>query len=79
VSGKSTPPRLVLSACESHQLAILIANMVEGHLRAAASTQHALSFEHKMRHNRQDQAAPLAEDGICLHSPVEHGTSTASS
>jgi hypothetical protein len=75
----STRPRLLLTDCDSLQLATLIANMVEDHLRAAASLERGISFEQEVRNDREDYTSTLAADGLCLRSPVEHGASKASS
>ena len=60
MSGESTRSHLVLSACQSHQLATLIANMVESQLRASASTQHPPSLELESSHDRQDHTSSFA-------------------
>jgi hypothetical protein len=75
----STHPHLLLTDCESLQLATLIANMVEDHLRAAASAERGMSLEQEVRNDREDYTSTLAADGLRLRAPVEHGTSTASS
>jgi hypothetical protein len=75
----STRPRLLLTDGDSLQLATLIANMVEDHLRAATSVERGTSLEQEVRNDREDYTSTLTEDGLCLCSPVEHGTSTASS
>jgi hypothetical protein len=73
----STRPRLLLTDGDSLQLATLIANMVEDHLRAAASVEQGMSCEQEVRNDREDHASTLAADGLRLRAPVEHGTSTA--
>ena len=78
VAVSSTPlrRRLALTECDTQQLATLIANMVKDHLRVTASEEPPFSFAQEVRHDRQDHRSTLAEDGLCLHSSVEHGTST---
>ncbi len=70
MSPEFTRPRLLLTDIDSYQLATLIANMIEDHLRATSSTTQPLSFEQEMRHDRQDLSSTFAEDSICVHSSV---------
>jgi hypothetical protein len=76
-SAVSTHRRLQLTDSDSHQLATLIANMIEDHLRATALTRQLPNQE--ADNDQQDHDATLAEDSLRLHSSVEHGTSPAPS
>jgi hypothetical protein len=79
VSSDSTRSRLLLTDCRSLQLATLIANMVEDHVRTTTSPQQGLSFQQEVCDDREDYTSAPAADGIRLHSSVEHGASAASS
>jgi len=75
----STRPRLQLTDCDSLQLATLIANMVEDHLRVVDPSGPDSSFDQEVGNDRKDHPSTFTEDGLCLHSSVKHGASTASS
>ena len=75
-------PRIRLGDTEIEQLAMLVANLLEDHLRASATCGESTTqrLEDQLHDdNQQDHQHASTEDGLCLHSSVEHGTSTASS
>ena len=75
-------PRIRLGDAEVQQLAMLVANMLEDHLRASATCKEPTAQQPEDRFhddNQQDHQRASAEDSLCLHSAVEHGSSEASS
>ena len=64
-----------LEVVQYQQLATLIANMVENHLRNRSSLP-AKTIEKEKDHDRQSIVATIAEDGLHLRAPVDHGPSS---
>ena len=73
---------LDLGTAEQQQLAVLIANMIEDHFRAASSTSSystsCHSNQQETHHDHQGDTTAPRKDSLHLHSPVEHGASPTS-
>ena len=81
MSSASTT-RLWLSDEEAHQLAALVANMLEAHLRTSLAEQESKQEFTDQKFDecaQQDQRCTHAQEGLGLHSTIEHGASQAPS
>ena len=75
-------PRIRLDDAGVQQLAMLVANMLEDHLRALATCREPTAQQPEdglHERKQQDHRHPHAEDSLRLHSAVEHGSSETSS
>ena len=69
-------PQFQLDDADIGQLTVLIANMLEDHLRASANRRERPAQQPRRGDSdddKQDHRSALAEERLCLHSAIEHG------